>query len=261
MARFVVYSDLHYEHGCRLQVPDSLRGNVDGVILAGDISPFPTAIKRARQISDALDAPAILIVGNHEFYGYVIEDVIEKLRSQADERVRFLECDSTEITGTRILGTTLWTDYQLNPEIHLRAMADMAYLISDFSEIKRVAKDGRKTKIDTDYILAEHYKCREWLSSELKKPYSGPTIAVTHTAPSRKSIVKHNSEKLIAASFASNLEPFIEEHDIDVWVHGHIHDSVDYMVGKTRVVSNPYGYHSMPREPNDEFISDFVVEV
>jgi hypothetical protein len=28
----------------------------------------------------------------------------------------------------------------------------------------------------------------------------------------------------------------------DLWVHGHVHDSFDYRVGRARVVANPRGY-------------------
>ena len=27
-----------------------------------------------------------------------------------------------------------------------------------------------------------------------------------------------------------------------LWVHGHTHDSLDYQLGKTRVLCNPFGY-------------------
>lgn len=64
---------------------------------------------------------------------------------------------------------------------------------------------------------------------------------------------------MIAAAFASNLEAFVDDHEIAAWVHGHIHDSVDYMIGKTRVVSNPYGYEMI--EPNRNFRADFIIEV
>ena len=260
MPRFAVYSDLHYEFGSQFEPPAALRGKVDGAILAGDISAFPTVIKRARQISDALDAPAVLICGNHEFYGYVIEDVLEKLRDQADDRVRFLECDSTEIAGARILGTTLWTDYQINPEKRTEALTEMKRMMADYREISRIIRDNRTARIDTDYLLAEHNKSRAWLASELEKPSDGPTVVVSHTAPSRKSFVRHNPNMLIAAAFASDLDSFINDHEIAMWVHGHTHESVDYKIGKTRVVSNPYGYKSL-YELNPEFIPDFVIEV
>ncbi len=259
MARFAIYSDLHCELGSSFVAPAKLRGQVDGIILAGDISAFPTAFRHARKISDALDAPAVLLAGNHEFYGYVIEHVLDELRAQSDDQIRFLECDTTEIAGTRILGTTLWTDFKLNPELEIKAMTDMASLISDYAEIRRVLRGESVCRIDTDYLLDAHNKCRAWLSAELKKEFDGPTLVATHTAPSSQSIRSHDPKKLIAAAFASNLEQFIQDHEIAAWVHGHVHDSADYMVGATRVVSNPYGYERYTK--NSEFDPAFVIEV
>jgi hypothetical protein len=30
--------------------------------------------------------------------------------------------------------------------------------------------------------------------------------------------------------------------NVDLWLHGHVHDSFDYQVGRCRVVANPAGY-------------------
>lgn len=259
MARFLVYSDLHYEFGSRFMPPAHLKGTVDGVILAGDISGGVHAMRHARQISDAIEAPAVLITGNHEFYGNVIECLVDELRALSDEQVRFLECDATEIAGVRFLGTTLWTDYNLNPHLYLKAMSDISWMMNDYKKIHRFLSANGNIHIDTDYVLSEHIKCRDWLKNELDKAHDGPTFVVTHTAPSRKSIRSHSSYQTISAAFASDLEQFIHSHDINVWAHGHIHDSVDYMVGNTRVVSNPYGYERF--EQNKQFVDDFVIKL
>lgn len=259
MARFLIYSDLHYEFGSRFRPSGRLRGTVDGVILAGDICGGKYAMRQARKISDAVEAPVVFVAGNHEFYGGAIEHVIDELRALSDDQVRFLECDATEIAGTRILGTTLWTDFNLNPELRTRAMSDMPWFLTDYKQIHRVLRDDHTIRIDTDYLLDAHNKCRAWLTSELDKSFDGPTLVVTHTAPSRQSIKSHGSHQVISAAFASNLEQVIMDHDIAAWMHGHIHDSVDYMIGKTRVVSNPYGYEGF--ELNREFDPAFIVEV
>lgn len=52
MARFLVYSDLHYEIGGRFVPPAHLRGTV--VILAGDIAEGRDAMRHARQIGISL---------------------------------------------------------------------------------------------------------------------------------------------------------------------------------------------------------------
>ena len=30
--------------------------------------------------------------------------------------------------------------------------------------------------------------------------------------------------------------------NVDLWLHGHVHDGFDYQVGRCRVVANPAGY-------------------
>lgn len=258
MARFLVYSDLHYELGGKFTLPDCPRGEVDGVILAGDISKGAYAMRRAKAIADKLDAPAILVAGNHEFCGGVLEQVIEELRSLSDERVTFLEGNGKVIAGARVLGTTLWTDFNLNPELRQLALRGMPRFMSDYSEIRRRVEGGTKY-IDTDFILKTHRRQIKWLGDALARKFDGPTVVVTHTAPSSRSIVSHKSTQIVSAGFASDLVSFICEHKIDVWVHGHIHDTVDYRIHNTRVVSNPYGYEGF--EPNYDFDPEFIVKV
>ena len=43
------------------------------------------------------------------------------------------------------------------------------------------------------------------------------------------------------------------------WIHGHTHDSVDYEIGATRVVCNPFGYKN--KKTNHEFDPKKIVTV
>ena len=44
-------------------------------------------------------------------------------------------------------------------------------------------------------------------------------------------------------AYHSDLTEFIMDRpEIKLWVHGHMHDDFDYMIGDTRVVCNPRGY-------------------
>ena len=47
--------------------------------------------------------------------------------------------------------------------------------------------------------------------------------------------------------------------NVKLWVHGHMHNSLDYVERGTRVVCNPRGY--VPFEPNPSFDPSLVVEV
>jgi Icc-related predicted phosphoesterase len=63
----------------------------------------------------------------------------------------------------------------------------------------------------------------------------------------------------LTPSFASNLEGLLDANKIELWIHGHTHDSFDYEIYDKRVVCNPRGYS--PHELNRDFRPDWVVEV
>ena len=63
------------------------------------------------------------------------------------------------------------------------------------------------------------------------------------------------------ACFVSNAEHLLAAGSADLWVHGHTHDSVDYLLGSTRVVCNPRGYMRNGVAENPCFDVDLLVEV
>ncbi|MGK2742598.1 metallophosphoesterase [Tepidicaulis sp. LMO-SS28] len=258
MAKFALYSDLHYELGGDFEPPKSLRGKVDAVILAGDIACGPATMLHARKISRALDAPAILVAGNHEYYEHVMEPLIEKFQDESDDEVRFLEKDGISISGVRFLGTTLWTDYALFPNVR-DTMHQIRKNMNDYRFIKRLSSTVGRRKINPYWMLPKHREARDWLDRELGEPFDGSTVVVTHHAPSLQSVPLVHRSNCLSSAYASDLDGFIRSHSVDAWAHGHIHESRDYRIGSTRIVSNPYGYES--EEKNESFRDDFVLEI
>ena len=45
-------------------------------------------------------------------------------------------------------------------------------------------------------------------------------------------------------AFVSNLERIIARYQPALWIHGHMHNSVDVTLGQTRVLANPAGYNA-----------------
>jgi len=84
------------------------------------------------------------------------------------------------------------------------------------------------------------------------------TIVMTHHAPSGQSLKAADRTKSLSCAYASNLDEFILRHQPRMWVHGHLHHSCDYRIGRTRVICNPQGY---PGEENPEFRKDLVIEL
>ena len=75
---------------------------------------------------------------------------------------------------------------------------------------------------------------------ELDKPFLGRTIVVTHHGPHPLSIHPRYAGSRVNGGFVSDLTTLLLKADL--WLHGHIHDSMDYRVGGCRVVANPAGY-------------------
>jgi hypothetical protein len=67
---------------------------------------------------------------------------------------------------------------------------------------------------------------------------------VGHHAPTYQSVhPMYANDNLMNGMFYSELSEFILDHpQIKLWVHGHMHNKSDYMVGETRIVCNPRGY-------------------
>ncbi len=65
-------------------------------------------------------------------------------------------------------------------------------------------------------------------------------MVVTHHAPHRLSVHPRYIGNPLNAAFVSDLSDLMP--GVDLWLHGHVHDSFDYQVGCCRVVANPAGY-------------------
>jgi predicted phosphodiesterase len=244
-------SDLHIEFA-DFDIPEV---EADVTILAGDVHTRDRGLPFARALS--LQRPVVYVAGNHEFYGTAIPKLYEKLRSEAEaSAVHFLQNDVFILDNARFIGATLWTDYGLlGTDARELGMVVGKSTMTDFKKI-RTSPDYRK--LTPTYLYSSFRQTITYLETILATSHTGPTIVVTHHAPSMQSIEPQYRNDSISASYASNLEDLILSHEIDLWIHGHTHNCVDYTVGRTRVVSNQRGY---PGECPKRFNPGLVVTV
>jgi hypothetical protein len=175
--------------------------------------------------------------------------------------VRVLDDDEIIFDGVRFLGTTLWTDFMLFGESEKRAAAIQEALkfMRDFSRIRIDDADERLfSPADSAALFDIHAR---WLDRKLAEPYAGPTVVITHHAPSRKSIHPRFADSLLNACFVSDAERLADGTRACLWVHGHTHDSFDYVLNGTRVVCNPRGYAQDGVNENPQFDANFLVEI
>ncbi|HEY0915445.1 MAG TPA: metallophosphoesterase [Solimonas sp.] len=252
--RLHILSDLHLSV-CPMERPQA---EADVVILAGDISRPTEAVEWAA----GFGKPVIYVPGNHEFYGGSIDGTLAQLReSCARHGVRLLDREACGIGGVRFLGATLWTDFRLFPDAAQQELALQGAMrfMRDFARIR--LNEETEELLSPESSAALHAAYRDWLHQRLDEPHDGPTVVITHHAPSTRSIAARFAGSPINAGFVSDLEALMGGDRVRLWIHGHTHDSFDYEVNGTRVVCNPRGYAKADTNENRRFDPQKVVEI
>ena len=235
--RIHLLSDLHNEFDLfEPEVRDA-----DAVILAGDINVKTRGVEWAK---NTFTCPVLYVPGNHEFYGGHLTRTLEKMRAASSDQVRVLDRDEVILSGVRFLGATMWTDFAATGNPPIAAFTAQNGL-NDFKQI-RTADFRRIRPAD---LISESAKTRDWLRAKLADPFDGPTVVITHHAPSMRSLEDNpHAGGHLDAAFANRWEDLMGGDQVALWVHGHSHTAVDYDVAGTRVVCNPRGY---PGEDTD----------
>ncbi len=233
-------SDLHLERLARRFPSETLirpAPEADLLVLAGDIAAGADGV---RLFAD-WPVPVLYVPGNHEFFDADWQRTREELRRAAEgTRVSLLDGDECRFGGVRWLGCTLWTDYALDEQLDAgEQMQACARRMRDHAVIHVGAR-----LFKPEDALAEHRRCRAWLEASLAQPFDGPTVVITHHAPSARSVHPRFAGHPVNPAYASRLEPLLA--GARAWLHGHVHDSFDYLVpgsgGRAcRVVANPRG--------------------
>lgn len=253
--RLQLLSDLHLEFSPELEL--DIDPTVDAVIVAGDICSgtergFQYLRRQVRQT-----IPIIAVAGNHEFYNRNWQEERARAHEAAPlYAIHWLDDGAVVLGGVRVLGSTLWTDYEIfGADKREQAMRAAGLGMSDHIAIKADAEPERN--FSPSHALDAHRASVAFLDRAMAQPHDGPTVVVTHHGPHMRSIAPKFATSIITAAFISDLSVLIEMHQPAVWVHGHTHVTFDYSVGATRVLCNPHGY---PNE-NRRFIPRLVVEL
>ncbi len=249
-----ILSDLHLSQGA-MQLPSN---DADVVILAGDIARPAEAVAWAAGFAK----PVLYVPGNHEFYGGSLAGATAELGQLcAGTRIHVLDSSEVHLGGVRFLGTTLWTDFRLfgGPQQQAAALEDASRFMRDFRRIRiDETSDTLLTPTDSASLFQRH---AAWLAGKLAEPHAGPTVVITHHAPSPRSIHPRFAGSLLNACFVSDAEHLVDGSRVCLWVHGHTHDSFDYALNGTRVVCNPRGYARNGVNENALFDLNFMVEI
>ncbi|APX86084.1 hypothetical protein BV511_16125 [Methylorubrum extorquens] len=243
-----ILSDLHID-ACPWTPPPGPR--VDLAIVAGDVAdglcrrsiPWLAehVVPRAREV--------VYVPGNHDLWRTRLPDELDRGRNAA-EAAGITLLDSGQacvVDGVEVIGATLWTDYAIGGEgqraLAMRVAGDRQVGMRDHRLVQTRDRLGTPAPFRPPAALALHVEHRARIERRLAEPWAGPRIVVTHHAPHPRSLLHGEVREPIDAAYASDLTALMEgERAPDIWIHGHVHASRDYRVGRTRVLANPRGH-------------------
>ncbi len=253
--KIALASDLHVEFGDIDLVND---GGADLLILAGDIVQLKDLEKQSewgdrsrsffQRVSQAF--PRILyVMGNHEHYSGDFAKGVARFRTFCDHHgitnVTLLDKESVTIAGYDFIGGTLWTDFN---DMDIMTMLNAESAMNDYRGVKNT-DDTQTWKFLPKHALRDHSRMVDYLQNCMDTyresgREDNRVVVITHHAPSQLSIhEKYAHDTLMNGNFYTKLDNFITANpQIQLWIHGHMHDPFDYGLGGTRVVCNPRGY-------------------
>ncbi len=258
-------SDLHLESNPHFK-PVPLPG-ADLLVLAGDIgsyqqgslltslgiadfglarfSPLPVS-----QGGSAWPTPVLFLPGNHEYDGLDFGETRLRLQQTcARLGLIWLERQSMVLQGVRFVGSTLWSDFD--------ALSSPEAARGDITLGQQLKAREKAFRAANFYLKKNHSLChgqpmlavevrdqgllaQAWLREALAQPFDGPTVVVTHFAPSLLSADPRYGITPGTAGFCNSLDDLLPLARL--WLHGHLHCFNDYVSQGCRVVANPLGY-------------------
>lgn len=259
-------SDLHLEAHPHFQAQPA--PDADVLVLAGDVGSY----QQGGQLTDgdfglaqfsplpqwgAWPTPVVFVPGNHEYDAQDFDEAHLRLQRTCGKLgIAWLERETLVLNGVRFVGTTLWSDFDaladhenaqdLSRRLRLR---DKAFRAANFY-LRKTGGTRAGEPFLAEPMREQALVCQQWLRSALTQPFDGPTVAVTHFAPSLRSADPRYGLVPGTAGFCNALDALLPHARL--WLHGHLHAPSDYVVQghdaqtqqpwQCRVVANPLGY-------------------
>jgi hypothetical protein len=236
--RLQLLSDLHLE--TESFTPEPAPG-AELLVLAGDVD----SSWRGFELFRGWPVPLLFTPGNHEYDQRDFDSARAGLRAlSADLGFTLLDDAAVVIPDAqgrrvRFVGSTRWSDFDVFGEAQrAKSMRAAGY----FQRGMAATRHGQP--FDAAAVRDESIACRNWLAEALSLGETSPdweaTVAITHFGPSLRSADPRFGRQPTTASFCNADEVLMP--GARLWLHGHVHFQHDYMVGGTRVVSNPRGH-------------------
>lgn len=250
-------------------LPEDERDKESILVLAGDIC---TGLDRLIEFLHCVEhrfKHVHYIPGNHEYYRENMNWYDRVAPQRANTHLQKTQFNAGKVNlakyfkddgsdHVRIITGTLWGDG--GKSLFERAM--VGRYLNDFKLIylntnaNVVGFNPERSFLVSD-MMAINKAHREEIELILEQEWRGKTVIATHHMPSY--LLCHPRFGTEAnGGFASDCESLIFTYKPDVWIHGHTHDTIDEMMGNTRIVCNPAGYRGEWQTEFNTFQPKFI---
>ena len=274
-------SDLHLEANPAYSAQPA--AGADLLVLAGDIGSYQ--VRRDGSVMQEPDwglqrfsplpqyagwpVPVVYVPGNHEYDALDVDEAHAALRTTCERLgIHWLERAVWVQGDVRLIGTTLWADYDALAEVkppakpvirskaarpgpvpltaapadpltHRLRQREKAFRAANFY-LHKMQGQRAGALFDAAAMRELALECQAWLADALAQPFAGRTVVVTHFAPTLHSADPRYGLSPGTAGFCNALDHLLPQADL--WLHGHLHCPQDMQVGRCRIVANPLGY-------------------
>ena len=258
-------SDLHLEVHPQFEARPAQGADV--LVLAGDIGSYQSGsqvqgeyfgLERFSPLPQyaSWPTPVLFVPGNHEYDMQDFDEARIRLRRTCDALgLIWLDRETVLMNGVRFIGTTLWSDFDamamhegVTDITRLHKLREKAFRAANFY-LQKTGGTRQGEPFLAEPMREESLQCQDWLRTALQQPFDGPTVAVTHFAPSLRSADPRYGLVPGTAGFCNVMDDCLPYADL--WLHGHLHCASDYIDRgqradgsdwRCRVVANPLGY-------------------
>lgn len=262
--KFLLFSDIHggtdYYHSS--DYSDVV------LIIAGDFDESNRSRykEKIKTLADKFKS-VILVAGNHEYYGSNIKKTNKVLKGfELDiPNFTYLNDEYIWIDDVLIVGGTLWTDFNHSDPL---TKIDARLKMNDYKHIRNGTDlEPWRTKLTVEDVEFMHFKTKKYIRETIDTERTlcdndFKVVVVTHHSPSFQSVSPRYKNDSLNGAYCSDMDQYVDELGADVWIHGHVHSSFDYNIGKTRIICNPRGYESYSGGvENFDYNPKFIFEV
>jgi hypothetical protein len=244
-----------------------------------DTLPYAATRERLRTLCDELGIVwldrAVQVIDGVRFVGCTLWADFDALASDAALQLKAAGQGGGLLTGTPHRKTVKKAARQAAAAQHESADSLLTRQLQEREKALRAAnfylRKNTTLAADGSPMLADELRelglqDQAWLRAALAEPYAGPTVVVTHFAPSLRSADPRYGLVPGTAGFCNALDELLPL--ADVWLHGHLHCPVDYVAegvlpdgstGRCRVIANPLGYARKGEQ--DAFVPELLIEL